>query len=89
MQKQLWFWVPKNEDENDKKWIEKRVLPKIDLDPEKDSKEMFDGWFYRQVAHGAIVPLTSSLPTYFDSMWSKFFFQKIREKKLWSLFFKR
>lgn len=68
MQKQLWFWVPKNEDESDKKWIEKRVLPKIDLDPEKDSKEMFDGWFYRQVAHGAIVPLTSSLPTYFDSM---------------------
>ena len=68
MQKQLWFWVPKNEDHNDTKWSQKRVRPKIDLDiVQDDKKEMFDGWFYRQVGHGAIVPLTSSLPNYFDS----------------------
>lgn len=80
MQKDLWFWVPKAENAQDVKWSQKRVRPKIELDPippaesggsiddqQQQQREMFDGWFYRQVGHGVIVPLTSSLPCYFDS----------------------
>ena len=63
----MWYWVPrmdgnKEADVSDVKWSQKRVLPKIEL----DQQNMFDGWFYRQVGGGAIVPLTSSLPAYFD-----------------------
>ena len=29
MQKEMWHWVPKNEDPMDTKWSQKRVIPKL------------------------------------------------------------